>query len=289
MKLLILAIFSIICLSAVKSEEQKTMEDLLEIEREFGTQTYYFKNTHLNFLAETSGSDVKPDTPSGSDVKPPTPSGSGSTPGWIDNFDKLVDGLFKSTNVYAKMVETFKTKRTSELKQVMEGKGFEHFAAEGQVKITKGIKEQYLEKYVQNLSKIIKVPDTHREAIEGILGEIMFAEKNLWNNFKTAFDIGVTSQSKFCSIFTYKDEVKNTYDVVYLDFIGTFKLAPDTMVVKKTLMVLGGIWSDDKEVYEKRDRTLTAEGLDSVMNFFSILSFKGIGDVLGVKFEFPKF
>jgi hypothetical protein len=277
-ELLILATLSIICLSVVKSEEQKSIEDLLEIEREFGTETYSFKNTQLNFLAET-GSEVAPDPT-------PTPAPAPTKP---SSFDNLISGLFKSSNVYLQMVEAFKTKRTSELDRIIEGKGFEHFAATGQVKITKGIKEEYIEKYVNNLFKIIKVPAAHVDAIEGTLSEIQFGEKNYWNNYKTAFDLGENSESKFCSIFTYKDEVKNVYDIVYLDFQGTFKLAPDTMVMKKTLMLLGGIWADDKVVFEKKDRALTPEALESVMNFFSILAFKGIGDVFGIKFEFPKF
>ncbi len=61
------------------------------------------------------------------------------------------------------------------------------------------------------------------------------------------------------------------------------------MVIKKTFMLLGGIWSDDKEVYEKRDRNLTTEDIDAVMNFFTILAFKGMGDTFGIKFDFPKF
>jgi len=276
MNLLILATLSIICLSFVKSEEQKSIKDLLEIEREFGTQTYNFKNTQLNFLAET-GSEVPPD---------PTPTPAPAVP---SSFDNLISGLFKSSNVYLQMVQAFKTKRTSELDRIIEGKGFEHFAATGQVKITKGIKEEYIEKYIRNLFSLIKVPAAHKDAVEGTLSEIQFSEKNYWNNYKTAFDLGATSESKFCSIFTYKDEVKNVYDIVYLDFQGTFKLAPDTMVMKKTLMLLGGIWADDKVVFEKKDRTLTPEALESVMNFFSILAFKGIGDVFGIKFEFPKF
>jgi len=278
-RIIILTVVSILCFT-INTESVETMEDLLKIEAEFGTQTYYFNNAHLSFLAEPS--DVKPDPE-------PTPSGSGVVPAVVSSFDKLMDGLLKSTNVYMKMVEAFKTKRTSELKQIIEGKGFEHFAATGQVKISKGIKEEYLDKYVQNLSKLVKVPETHKDAVDGILSEIQFAEKNMWNNFKTAFNTGTTSESKFCSIFTFRNEDQNNYDVVYLDFQGTFKLAPDTMVIKKTLMVLGGIWSDDKEVYEKRDKTLTPDSIEAVMNFFSILSFKGLGDVLGVKFEFPKF
>jgi len=244
--LIYLSIFAFL-VSKIYSTEQESMEELLKIEAEFNTETYYFKNGHLNFLAEAAAP---------SDVTPPTPSGSGTGPNWLNSFDKLTDGLLKSTNVYMKAVEAFKTKRTSELVKILDGKGFEHFAATGQVKVSKGIKEQYLDKYIANLSKIVKVPTTHQDAIDGILSEIQFAEKNFWNNYKTAFDI---------------------------------ELAPDTMVIKKTFMLLGGIWSDDKEVYEKRDRNLTTEDIDAVMNFFTILAFKGMGDTFGIKFDFPKF
>lgn len=276
-RLYFLAILSIICLSLVKSEQQKTMEDYLEIEREFGTQTFDFKNSHLNFLADT-GSEVIPDG-----------SGSGIVPAALSSFDKLIDGLFKSTNVYLKMVEAFKTKRTSEIKEFIGGKGFEHFAATGQIKITKGLKEEYLDRYVSNLAKLVKIPDDHKQAVDILLSEIGWNDANQWNNFKFAFTIGIDSEAKFASVYTYRNPEKNNYDIVYLDFQGTFKLAPDTIVIKKTFMLLGGIWGEDKEVYEKKDRALTEEGIDAVMNFVSILAFKGLGDQFGIKFELPKF
>ena len=63
----------------------------------------------------------------------------------------------------------------------------------------------------------------------------------------------------------------------------------DTIVIKKTLMLGGGIWNDDKIVYEKKDKSISPEVMDQIFNFFSILSFHSVGKMLGVDFAFPKF
>ena len=258
-----------------------SIEELNRIEREeFGTITYDLTPQNLNFLSLGSGSEV---VPSGS---PAIPSGSGS---WANSFDKLADGLIKSSNVYLKLVEAFKTKRTREIDQVLEGKGFENFAATGKVKMTKGIKGERFGDYINILKRIVKVPEEHEEAIDAVLETIEFADKDFWNNYKNAFSMGQTSSAKFVSIYAYANQDNNTYDIVYLDVEGTFKLAPDTIVIKKTLMVLGGIWNDDNIEYEKRDKTLTPEIMDQVFDFFTTLSFHSVGKMLGVNFEFPKF
>lgn len=271
------AILALLCL-AINVSSQENREEILKLEAEFGTQTYYFKKSpeQLTFLEGSPESPVVP-----------IPSGSGSD--FWSSFDHLVDGIAKASNTYSKIVDAFKSKNTSEFKQILEGKGFEHFAATGQVKVTKGLRPESLDKYINNLTKLIKVPENHIEAITGVLSEIEFAEKNLWNNYKTAFDIGQENLAKFCSIYTYRDETKNVYDVVYLDFQGTFRLAKNTMIVRQNFSLLGGIWSDEKDVLTQVDQALTKETLDEVFNFFTILSFKGLGDIFGIKFEFPKF
>lgn len=277
-----LAIIALIFVSVNTQEE--TIEDLEKLEREqFGTITYSLSPQNLNFLSLGSG--VAPISlgADGSDVKP-----SGSGDAW-SSFDKLADGLLKSSNVYLKLVEAFKTKRTREIDQVLEGKGFEQFSATGVVKMTKGIKGERFGDYIKILKRIVKVPEEHLDAIDGVLETIEFADKDFWNNFKNAFSVGETSSAKFVSIYAYANQDDNTYDIVYLDVEGQFKLAPDTIVIKKTLMVLGGIWNDDNIEYEKRDKTITPEIMDQVFDFFSIIGFHSVGKMLGVNFEFPKF
>jgi len=251
-------------------QNQRVFENMNITEAVLPAPTYSFSKSNLNFLDESKiDSSLKEKSTS--------------------SLDQLTDGLYKSSNIFQKVVDIFKTKNNTELKEIVQGKGFGYFAATGQVKISKGIKEQFMDKYIQNLSRLLKVPESHKNAILGILDEIGFSDKNIWTNFKTAFNIGADSESKFCSIYFFKDDLKDAYDIVYIDFQGTFKLAPDTLVIKKSTMVLVGVWTEEQEVYEKIDSSLTHGSIDNVMNFFSILSLKGIGDVLGIKLEFPKF
>lgn len=275
-KLFTLTIIALIFANINTKTQEESLEELELIEREeFGTTTFEITPKYLSFLG--SG-----------DLPTPSPAGSGDVP-VPTSFDKLMDGLFRSTNMYAKMVDTFKTKRTAAIDQVLQGKGFTDFSATGVVKMTKGIKAESFEKYITLLKRIIKVPEEHSESIEAVLDTIQFAEKDFWNNYKNAFSVGQQSEAKFVSVYAYANNGGATYDIVYLNVQGTFKLAPDTIVIKKTLMLLGGIWNDDKIEYEKRDKSITPEVMDEVFNFFSILSFHSVGKMLGVNFEFPKF
>jgi hypothetical protein len=267
-----LAILALIFVSINTQEE--SIEELDMIERqEFGTVSYNLTPNELNFLS--LGRQLQETPAGGAD--------------WATSFSKLADGLIKSQNVYLQVAEALKTKRTSEIDRVLEGKGFEHFEATGVVKMTKGIRAEKFEDYIRLLKKIIKVPEEHMESMDAVLETIQFADKDFWNNYKNAFSTGQTNLAKFVSIYAYANQDKNTYDIVYLNVEGTFKLAPDTIVIKKTLMLLGGIWNDDKIVYEKKDKSISPEVMDQIFDFFTILSFKSVGKMLGVDFTFPKF
>jgi hypothetical protein len=279
-KLFTLAIIALIFASINSNIQEQSLEELNLIEREeFGTVSFNLTPENLLFL-QGSGDPAPAPAP----TPAPIPSGDA-----FSSWDKLLDGFLKSTNTFARLVDTFKTKRTKSIDQVLEGKGFTDFSATGVVKMTKGIKGSRFEDYIKLLKKIVKVPEEHSESIEAVLDTIQFAEKDFWNNYKNAFSVGQASSAKFVSIYAYANLDKDTYDIVYLNVEGTFKLAPDTVVIKKTLMLLGGIWNDDKIEYEKRDKSITPEVMDEVFNFFSILSFHSVGKMLGVNFEFPKF
>jgi hypothetical protein len=267
-----LVILAIIFVSI--NTQNESIEELNLIEREeYGTLSYNLTPNDLNFLS--LGSELKETPAGGAD--------------WATSFGKLADGLIKSQNVYLQLADALKTKRTKEIDRVLEGKGFDHFSSTGVVKMTKGIKAEKFDDYIKLLKKIIKVPAELSESIDAVLETIQFAEKDFWNNYKNAFSTGETNLAKFVSIYAYSNLDKNTYDIVYLNVEGTFKLAPDTIVIKKTLMLGGGIWNDDKIVYEKKDKSISPEVMDQIFNFFSILSFHSVGKMLGVDFAFPKF
>jgi len=215
----------------------------------------------------------------------PTPDKPAEKPSTWDN---LLSGIGKLTNQWSSIVSAFKTKRSSTLKEVLKGKGFDFFSQSAQIQISKGIKEEFIDKYVANLVKRIKVPEERKEDLEMALEEIQWGSSSVWTAFNTLFSIDTTGETKFCSILTSKNEEKGTYDFVFTDIKASFKLAPDVMVISKKLSVLGGIWEDDKDEQIKVPKSLTPEDIQTVLSFFQIIAFKGFADQFGIKVDFPK-
>lgn len=252
-KILLLTILSLVTISINTSTE---VDELSKLEEDFESYTVNLTPDNLTFLQTGIA---------------------------VESIPLLMDTLSKSAGVFKALTDAFQSKYTNTFKEKIQGKGFDHFHASGSVKISKGIKADKIGLFSQNLFKIAKVPEKHKEAINAIMEEIEFVQESQWNNFKTAFDIGANGEAKFISIYAYQRE--SVYDVILLDFQGTFRLAPDTMFVKKELVVLG-LWKQERDVFEKKDRSLTQADLDEVMNFFSLLSYKKLAEGIGAPFRF---
>jgi hypothetical protein len=204
-------------------------------------------------------------------------------------WDNLIGAVGSLTNNWGKIVENFKTKRSSTLKQTLQGKGFDHFAQSAQIQISKGIKAEHFEKYLTHLEKRLKVPEERQEDLKMVLEESMWVQSNVWTAFNTLFAVDTIGNTKFCSILIGKNEEKDTYDVVFTDIKADFKLAADTMVINKKLSVLGGIWEDEKDEYVKVPKSLTPDDIQSVLSFFQIVAWKSFADQFGIKVSFPNF
>jgi len=204
-------------------------------------------------------------------------------------WDNLIGAVGSITNQWGKIVENFKTTRSSTLKETLQGKGFSHFANSAQIQISKGIKADYFEKYLTHLQTRIKVPEERQEDLKMVLEESMFAQSNVWTAFNTLFSIDTIGNTKFCSVLIGRNDDTDTYDVVFTDIKADFKLEPDTMVVTKKLSVLGGIWADEKDEYIKVPKALTPDDIQTVLSFFQIIAWKSFADQFKIKVSFPNF
>ena len=223
-----------------------------------------------------------------SDASPslPTPSPS-DTPAKPSTWDNIIGAFGKLTNKWSQIVDAFKTTRSSELKERIMGKGFDYFAQSAQIQISKNVKDQYIDQYLNHLENRIKVPADRQQDLKMSLEEIKWADSTVWSAFDTLFSIDTQGNVKFASILASKNDAGN-YDFVYTDIKADFKLAPDVLVVKKSLSVLGGIWSDSHDEYQKVPRTLNPEDVQTVIQFFQIVAFKGFAEQFGFKLDFPK-
>lgn len=223
-----------------------------------------------------------------SDATPSVPTPSPSEPSKPSTWDNIIGAFGKLTNKWSQIVDAFKTTRTSEIKERILGKGFDYFSQSAQIQISKNVKEQYIDQYLGHLETRIKVPSDRQEDLKMSLEEIKWADSTVWSAFDTLFSIDTQGNVKFASILAARNDAGN-YDFVYTDIKADFKLAPDVLVVKKSLSVLGGIWSDSKDEYQKVPRSLNPEDVQTVVQFFQIVAFKGFAEQFGFKLDFPKF
>ena len=222
-----------------------------------------------------------------STVSPVLPPASPVTPA-PSTWDNLIGAFDKLTNNWKRIVDTFKTTRSSEIKERITGKGFDYFKQSAQIQISKGVKAEYLDKFIAHLQTRIKVPAERQGDLAMVLEESKWTESNVWTAFDTLFSIDNGGNTKFASILVSRNDVKDTYDFVFTDVKADFKLSPDTLVVHKKLSVLGGIWEDEKDEITKVPKSITPEDVNTVLQFFQIVAFKGFAEQFGIKLEFPK-
>jgi hypothetical protein len=226
--------------------------------------------------------------PSTASPSVPSPTPDPKTPAVPSTWDNLIGCFDKLTNKWRQIVDTFKTTRSSEIKERLLGKGFEYFNQSAQIQISKKVKGQFIDQYLAHLQTRIKVPADRQGDLAMVLEESKWSESNVWTGFDTLFSLDKGGNTKFASILVTKDDTADTYDFIFTDIKADFKLAPDTLVVHKKLSVLGGIWTDDKDEMVKVPKNLTPEDVSTVLQFFQIVAFKGFAEQFGIKLEFPK-
>lgn len=73
------------------------------------------------------------------------------------------------TSAWTSIVNAFKTSKSQELKQILEGKGFSYFSESGEMQKVTGLKLEYYNTFTNQLMNRLEVPDGKRPAFIGIL------------------------------------------------------------------------------------------------------------------------
>ena len=72
------------------------------------------------------------------------------------------------TSTWTSIVNAFKTSKSQELKQILQGKGFSYFSESGEMQKVTGLKIEYYNTFANNLMNRLEVPDGKRSAFIGI-------------------------------------------------------------------------------------------------------------------------
>jgi hypothetical protein len=202
--------------------------------------------------------------------------------------DKMSDAVGSLTEPIGKAIKALKSSKSNEIKETLLGKGFKEFVSSASVKVAKGIKAEFFDKYLTFIEKTIKVPDARKEEVKDILEQSQYVESNLWSAYDTVFSVGTGGDVKYVSLMITRDDEKGVYHCVCSDVQATFKLAPDVMIINKKLSIIGGLWEEDNWIEKEIPKGYTQEDMETVINFFSVVAFKAMANQFGIDFGLPE-
>ncbi len=90
------------------------------------------------------------------------------------------------------------------------------------------------------------------------------------------------------SILAHHDSAAHTIDLLIANFVASFKLAPNIAVIQKSASYAGGIFSKSEVVFKEMPREVTEEDLEAVFDFFYVVAFKNLGELVGLKIDLPQ-
>jgi len=185
------------------------------------------------------------------------------------------------------IVSAFKTTTSTTIKERINGVGFKKFEESAQYQKVTGLKEEFLDKFLDHLAERFVVPENNRKDLKNVLEEIQWADSNEWQCFNIVFSTGAGGQVKTAALMANHDDKNAKYNFVFTDITASFELGDDLLIINKSKSILGGIYSDSSDKIVHVPRNLTPEDIKTVMSFFQLVTMKNIADNLGIKVADP--
>jgi hypothetical protein len=140
-------------------------------------------------------------------------------------------------------VAAFHTGTYSRIKAQLKQNGFAYFAQKATYKVISGLREQYIDKYLDNLAREISVPTNKIKEFKNAVEEVQWTDGSLFTVFNTAFDRDHLGNINFITMLFQHDVAAQKYNGLVAYMTTDFKLAPDLLIITKGSVVLGGIYS----------------------------------------------
>jgi len=207
--------------------------------------------------------------------------------------DKLLGIIGKGANVYKNVVDAFKTERKSEIVKEIKREGFDSINQSAEFQFASGIDAEFFqETWIPGLLNYFEVPEDKKNQFRIALQTSLKSEKNAWNSYNLFFDKDKQEDNNMysASILSYLvDEpgVKPKYYAMYMIVKTKFKLATQYYLVKNSLSVAGGIWSDAKDLLQPYQKNITDEDVKALTVFYEVGILSTLSKYFGAKFEFP--
>lgn len=176
---------------------------------------------------------------------------------------------------------------TSIVKELKGDGGFEYFEGSALLDHVEDLDKEYVPEYMALLLEQLDVPQDKQSAFAKHLNLLPHLRKNEFAVYDVAYSMDTGGSCKYVCIVMSNDAVNNTSTFLVANIKAQFHLAPDVMVISKTVSRLGGLYSDVSVSHEYMHNPVKTTDINSVFQFFQIAAFKKFSDLMGLSVDNP--
>ena len=135
----------------------------------------------------------------------------------LAGFDIATKGVKAVTEGFKGIVDAFKTTKTSEVKSILEGKGFKEFSASAQMNKVIGLQESYFPTFKQHLYERIQVPEDRKKDLDFVLQDFEYMDEQTWTAYKMAFTEKTGGDCKFVALLANRNSTSGKINMLIAD------------------------------------------------------------------------
>ena len=197
-----------------------------------------------------------------------------------------------AAKVWQAFASIFATKVKTELMGQFNSKGFREYSMTATLRRHTGIKDMYLDKALEAISKIlVGNHPTKLKEIQGALVMARFMPEMTWSMDDCAIDAASSSHDRMFTILSNNENYGEKYNFMSLEVKTTFMLSPVLLVYKRTKSVFGGLFGEEKAIFKEQPPNVTDDDVKAIRAFNLVMAVKMISDEpeSTEKLQYPQF
>ena len=181
----------------------------------------------------------------------------------------------------ATVFETFSSSTKTTLAGIREGEGYKEFTGSIEFDFTVGYRQVGYKFFMEDMFAAAKIPDAYRQDFIDVITE---AEYNKRSESFSDYNFAYNKEEKDGSLKRDNDNLtylsisiqkyfdtkthKAKFNAIVITASAHFRLMPDELIYRTTKKVAGGISNTQTLHSEWRNRNLTPEDMDQVLQYF---------------------
>lgn len=204
----------------------------------------------------------------------------------LNSAGNVVDQIAKS---WKSLTEAFKTVQNEELKQVMNGKGYESLSSKSRFIRNLGIPKDRVIIYTQLLMKLVggdSQPEIKKLLMESLSSATLVAVDE-WIPREFTFAVDTLGNCNSVMALSKYDMIDNLIHIFAIVVDGSFKLAPNIYIYENYLSAAEGIYESRKPVTKNVPKTITDKDIKGIQHLIMLTAIDGLGKEMKRAFRIP--